>query len=178
VRRPAYLNLKKFLAMPGNCRDYLHLSGFYQGCRNYINLPRLHETVEIPYTSTNLENVLRSVKDTRENKSGNLFYVSGEMLKRNGRSRNVLLSFEKDRGHFNKGGGHFEKRSGNLEECEVSLKPWGLLDEKDGFIETSRSRVAHGRISKLDSLSKGQGWSQKDDPFQISRVFSKGVGGS
>jgi hypothetical protein len=67
--------------------------------------------------------------------------------------------------------------SGYLEECEVYLKPWGPLDEKDGFIETSLSRIIHGRLSKLDSLSKGQGWSEKDDPFQISQVFSKGVGG-
>jgi hypothetical protein len=70
------------------------------------------------------------------------------------------------------------RKVGDLEECEVHLKLWGPLDEKDGFIETSLSRVIHGRISKLDSLSKGQGWSQKDDPFQTSRVFSKGVGGS
>jgi hypothetical protein len=34
------------------------------------------------------------------------------MLKRDGGSRNVLLSFEKDRGHFDKGGGHFEKDRG------------------------------------------------------------------
>jgi hypothetical protein len=99
------------------------------------------------------------------------------MLKRDGSSRNILLSFEKDRGYFDKGGGHFEKVR-DLEEREVYLKPWGPLDEKDGIIETSLSRVMHGRISKLDSLSKGQGWSQNDDPFQISRVFSKGVGGS
>jgi hypothetical protein len=63
-----------------------------------------------------------------------------------------------------------------LEKCAVYLRPWGPLDEKDGFIETSLSRVIHGRISKLDSLLKGKVWSQKDDPFQIARVFSKGIG--
>jgi hypothetical protein len=34
------------------------------------------------------------------------------MLKRDGSSRNVLLSFEKDRGHFDKGGDYFEKDRG------------------------------------------------------------------
>jgi hypothetical protein len=110
--RPAYLNLRKFPVMAGNCRDYLHLSGFYQGCQDYINLPRLHKPIEIPETSADLQNVLRSVKDTRDDKPGNLFYVSGEMLKRDGSSRNILLSFEKDRGHFDKGEGHFEKGRG------------------------------------------------------------------
>jgi hypothetical protein len=46
---------------------------------------------------------LRSVKDTRDDKPGDLFYVPGEMLERDGSSRNVLLGFEKDRGHFDKG---------------------------------------------------------------------------
>jgi hypothetical protein len=68
------------------------------------------------------------------------------------------------------------RKVGDLEECEVCLKPWGSLDEKYGFIETSLSRVIHGCISKFDSLSKGQGWSQKEDPFQISRVFCKESG--
>jgi hypothetical protein len=34
------------------------------------------------------------------------------MLKRDGSSKNILLGFEKDRGHFDKGGGHFEKGRG------------------------------------------------------------------
>jgi hypothetical protein len=79
--RPAYLNLRKFPAMAGNCRAYLDLSGFYQGCRDYINLPRLNKPLEIPQTFADLQNVLRSVKDTRNDKPGNLFYVPGEMLK-------------------------------------------------------------------------------------------------
>jgi hypothetical protein len=101
---PTDLHLRKFPVMAGGCRDYIHLSGFYQGCRDYISLSRLHKPVEIPSTSADLQNVLRSVKDTRDDKPGNLFYVPGEMLKRDGGSRNVLLSFENDRGHLIKVG--------------------------------------------------------------------------
>jgi hypothetical protein len=75
-------------------------------------MPRLYHPVEILYTSADLQSVLRSVKDTRDDKPGNMFYVPGERLKRDSSSRNVLLSFEKDRGHFDKGGGHFEKGRG------------------------------------------------------------------
>jgi hypothetical protein len=89
------------------------------------------------------------------------------MFKSYSSSRNVLLSFEKDRGHFDKSE-FISRKVGDLEKCKVYLKPWGPLDEKDGFIETSLSRVIHGHISKLDSLSKRQGWPEKDDPFQIS----------
>jgi hypothetical protein len=74
--------------------------------------------------------------------------------------------------------GVVSRKVSDLEKYEVYLKPWGPLDEKDGFIGTYISSVIHGRISKLDNVSRGQGWSQKDDPFQISREFSKGVGGS
>jgi hypothetical protein len=78
--RPVYLNLRKFPAMAANCRAYIHLSGFYQGCRDYINLPRSQKPVEIPSASVDLQNVLISVKDTRDDKPGNLFHVPGEVL--------------------------------------------------------------------------------------------------
>jgi hypothetical protein len=50
-----------------------------------------------------------------------MFCVPGEMLKRDGSSRNVLLSFEKDRGHFDKGG-VISRKVWGLEKCEVYLK--------------------------------------------------------
>jgi hypothetical protein len=71
---------------------------------------------------------LRSVKDTKDDKPGNLFYVPGEMLKRDGSSGNILFSSKRTEDILIKVG-VISERLGDLEECEVYLKQRGPSNE-------------------------------------------------